>query len=276
MFHPLAYLVHQKHPFLIQFTENFGIRYYGLAYLTGFLVAWLLFRAYWKYGKTPINPEMQGDIMFAAILGVMIGGRLGYFIFYDPTTLLENPIDLFRVWDGGMSSHGGMLGVFIGVVWVCRKRHISLLHAGDMIVSMTPAGLMFGRIANYINGELWGKVSLVPWAVIFPDSAQGMPISEIPPRHPSQLYEAALEGLFLVLYTQWRVWKTPALARQPGRLAGEFFLLYAVGRVIAEQFREPDVGVALLFGLSRGSVLSLLVAAAGIAVLIISARKRPA
>lgn len=275
MFTPLAYWIHDWDPFLIQFTEDFGIRYYGLAYLAGFLVAAILFRLYWKKGRTPITPDLQGDFIFAAILGVMIGGRLGYFVFYDPGALLRNPLDLFRVWDGGMASHGGMAGVFLAVLWVCRKHRVSILHAGDIFTSLGPAGLMFGRLANFINGELWGKVSLVRWAVIFPDSAPGLPVSEIPPRHPSQLYEAALEGLIPLIYTQWRIWNTPVLARQPGRLAGEFLLLYAIGRIIGEQFREPDAGVALFLGLSRGSVLSFaLIVLAGV-VLFFSLRKRP-
>lgn len=269
----LAYLVHDPHPFLIQFSENFGIRYYGLAYLAGFLTAALLFRAYWKHKRTPITPEMQGDFIFAAIIGVLVGGRFGYFLFYEPATLLREPATLFRVWDGGMASHGGFIGGFLGLLWVCRKRKVSLLHAGDVFVSLAPAGLLFGRIANYINGELWGKVSLVPWAVIFPESAPGLPPVEVPPRHPSQLYEAALEGLFLLAYTQWRVWKTPVLARQPGRLGGEFLILYAIVRVIVEQFREPDVGVSLFFGLSRGSLLSLVMGILGIVVLIISRQR---
>ena len=266
----LAFWIHEWDPFLIQFTENFGIRYYGLAYLAGFGVAALLFRLYWKYQKTPINPEIQGDFIFAAILGVILGGRIGFFIFYEPGTLLHEPAALFRVWAGGMSSHGGFIGVFLGILWVCRKRRVSLLHAGDILVSLAPAGLFFGRLANFINGELWGKVSLVRWAVIFPDSAPRLPPSEVPPRHPSQLYEAALEGLIPLIYTQWRIWKTPVLAKQPGRLAGEFLLLYAIGRIIAEQFREPDAGISLLWGLSRGSLLSVFIALAGIVVIVYS------
>lgn len=269
----LAYWIHDWDPFLIQFTENFGIRYYGLAYLAGFGVAALLFRLYWKYQKTPINPDLQGDFIFAAILGVILGGRIGFFIFYEPGTLLQEPAALFRVWGGGMSSHGGFIGVFIAILWVCRKKRVSLLHAGDIFVSLAPAGLFFGRIANFINGELWGKVSLVRWAVIFPESVPGLPPIEVPPRHPSQLYEAALEGLIPLIYTQWRIWKTPVLAAQPGRLAGEFLLLYAIGRIIAEQFREPDAGVALLWGLSRGSTLSVFIALAGIVVIAFSIQR---
>jgi phosphatidylglycerol:prolipoprotein diacylglycerol transferase len=270
----LAYWIHDWDPFLIKFTENFGIRYYGLAYLAGFLAAALLFRAYWTKKRTPITPEMQGDLIFAAIIGVLVGGRFGYFLFYEPATLFQEPAALFRVWDGGMASHGGFIGGFLALLWVCRKQKVSLLHAGDIFVSLAPAGLLFGRIANFINGELWGKVSLVPWAVIFPESAPGLPPGEVPPRHPSQLYEAALEGLFLLVYTQWRVWKTPVLAQEPGRLAGEFLILYAIVRVIAEQFREPDVGVSLFFGLSRGSLLSLIMAILGVVVLVISRQRR--
>jgi phosphatidylglycerol:prolipoprotein diacylglycerol transferase len=270
----LAYWVHDWDPFLIQFSENFGIRYYGLAYLAGFLTAAFLFRTYWTKNRTPIAPDMQSDFIFAAIIGVLAGGRFGYFLFYEPATLFREPAAFFRIWDGGMASHGGFIGVFLAIVWVCRKRKVSLLHAGDIFTSLAPAGLMFGRIANFINGELWGKVSLVPWAVIFPESAPGLPPAEVPPRHPSQLYEAALEGLVLLVYTQWRIWKSPVVAREPGRLAGEFLLLYAVGRVIAEQFREPDATVSLIFGLSRGSILSLVMIVLGVTVLVFARRQR--
>lgn len=148
--------------------------------------------------------------------------------------------------------------------WFARRHGIRFLHLADLIVTVAPLGLMLGRIANFINGELWGKISTVPWAVIFPDSAPyGTPIEAIPPRHPSQLYEAALEGALLLAFMQWRFWRTSAI-RQPGRLAGEFLIAYAVARMIGEIFREPDAGISPILGLSRGTFYSLFLIAAGL------------
>ncbi len=260
------YHVHEPDPFLIQFTETIGIRYYGLAYILGFGIAAGLLWIYWRRGRSPITPAAQGDLMFAGMLGTFIGGRLGFFLFYSPGTLLEDPVQLVRIWEGGMASHGGFIGVFVGVWWAAHKHRIPLVTAGDIAVTLAPAGLMLGRLANYINGELWGNViqSHVPWAVIFTTSAPpGTNPLLIEPRHPSQLYEAALEGLVLLVYTQWRIWCTPVVTRAPGRLAGEFLLGYAVARVISEHFREHDVGIEPFLGLNRGAWLSLGLLAAG-------------
>jgi phosphatidylglycerol:prolipoprotein diacylglycerol transferase len=262
-------------PFLIHFTENFGIKYYGLAYALGFLCAGLLLYAYWKRGRSPLNPDGQYDLLFWAIVGTLVGGRLGYFLFYSPSTFFERPLDLFKVWDGGMASHGGMLGVLFGTWWAARRNKIPFLTAGDLMCTLAPPGLLFGRIANFINGELWGHPSNVPWAVEFPirDGGQQI-IGFTEPRHPSQLYEAALEGLLLLIYTQWRIWRTPVVKEQPGRLAGEFLLGYAIVRVICEQFREPDPGIGSPLGLNRGAWLSLAVAVAGIFLIMRTVRRR--
>lgn len=259
-----AYYVHTPHPFLIRFTENFGIRYYGLAYVLGFVAAAVLLHFYWKRGRSPLSPTAQSEMLFWIILGTLLGGRLGSFLFYAPGELLRDPLAFFRVWDGGMASHGGFLGVVAGMWWAARKNKIPFLTAGDIVCTLAPPGLMLGRIANFLNGELWGKVTDVRWAVIFPTSDPGKPPLLIEPRHPSQLYEAALEGLVLLVFTQWRIWRTPVLARQPGRLAGEFLVGYAVARIICEQFREPDVGIAPVLGLNRGAWLSLGLLAAGV------------
>lgn len=268
--HPfLAYWVHDWSPFLYRFTENFGIRYYGLAYLAGFAAGWWLLVRYAKKGLTPTNAEQIGDLMTALVVGVLVGGRLGYFVFYQPDTIWRDPVTLLRVWDGGMASHGGFIGVAIALWWCGRSFRLPWRHLGDLVVSVAPAGIFFGRVANFINGELWGKTSRVPWAVIFPASAEpGTPVELIAPRHPSQLYAAALEGLLLLGLTQWLVWRTPLLRRSPGRIAGVFLIGYAVVRMIDEVFREPDAGVSLLFGLSRGTFYSIFLVGGGLALIL--------
>src|SRR3954468_2379481 len=235
---PLAYWVHHLNPFLIQFSENFGIRYYGLAYLTGFAAAvWLLHR-YWRAGRSPFPFEAITDLMTFIVLGVLIGGRLGYFFLYQTHTLRADPFAFFRVWEGGMASHGGFIGVLVALWWWSRKRGAPLLQVSDLIVTTAPVGLLFGRIANFINGELVGKMTTVSWAVIFPhneiDAKDGRAAV---PRHPSQLYEAACEGLLLLLFMQWRFWRSNVARDQPGRLSGDFLIAYALVRMFCEQFR---------------------------------------
>lgn len=261
----LAYRVHQPHPFLIQFSENFGIRYYGLAYLAGFLAAGWLLRRYHQAGRSPLDTNGIFDLMTYLIAGVIIGGRLGYFLLYQPGLVIRDPLALIRVWEGGMASHGGFVGVIFALWWFTRKRAISLLQVADLVVSVTPLGLFFGRLANYLNGELWGTTTDVPWAVIF-DKTGGGPF----PRHPSQLYEAMLEGLLLFALLQWRFWKSSCTRAQPGRLSGEFLVAYSLARVLGETFREPDA--ALVFGLSRGTFYSIFLLLGGIAVLAFTAR----
>ena len=262
-----AYHAHQPRPFLIQFTETFGIRYYGLAYILGFLVgAWLLSR-YYKKGLSPYNSEQQTDLFVALIVAVVAGGRVGYFLFYTPELILSEPWKVFFVWEGGMASHGGFTGVAVATLYIARKHRQSFWLTADLVCSLAPAGLLFGRIANYLNGELWGKVTNISWAVLFSTAPDGGTL----PRHPSQLYEAALEGLFMLLYSQYRIWKTPTLKKHPGSLVGEFLLIYSILRVVGEQFREPDA--ALTLGLSRGTTLSILMGLAGL-VIAISAHSR--
>lgn len=271
----LAYWVHDLSPFLIQFTDSFGIRYYGLAYLAGFAVAWWILIRYAKGGRTPLNSEQVGDLMTALVLGVLIGGRVGYFVLYQPSVFWQEPLALLRVWDGGMASHGGFAGVFAALWWCGRRFGVSWRHLGDLVVSVAPVGIFFGRVANFINGELWGKVSSVPWAVVFPASgAPGTPFEQIPPRHPSQLYAAALEGLLLLAIMQWLVHRTSWLRRSPGRASGVFLIAYAVVRSLDEFFREPDAGVSPILGLSRGTFYSLFLVVAG-AALIATSRSGP-
>jgi phosphatidylglycerol:prolipoprotein diacylglycerol transferase len=262
----LSYWVDNLSPFLVRFSDSLGIRYYGLAYALAFLIAALLVHLYWHVGRSPLNPKIQSDLMMAIVAGVFVGGRLGYFLLYSPATLWQEPLALFRVWEGGMSSHGGFAGVCLAMFWLVRKHKLAWRPVADILATLAPPGLFFGRIANFINGELWGKISYVPWAVIFPKSApEGMPLAAIPPRHPSQLYEALLEGLFLAIYTQLRFWRSNVTREKPGQLAGEFLVLYAIVRAIGEIFREPDA--SLFFGLSRGTFYSLFLAVAGVGLI---------
>ena len=211
------------------------------------------------------------DLMFWATLGVIVGGRLGYVIFYKPGFYLENPERILALWQGGMAFHGGLIGVALAIVLFCRKRRIDMFSAGDLAACAVPLGLLLGRLANFVNGELWGRVSDVPWAMVFPG---GGPL----PRHPSQLYEAFLEGLLLfVVINLWRR-RTGALDR-PGELTGLFCAGYGIARFIVEFFRQPDAflpGSGFLFGfVTMGQLLSLPLVALGV-WLILRARKRAA
>lgn len=249
------YWVHDLSPFLIRFSEGVGIRYYGLAYLLAFVVAYFLLSYYHRRKRSPLDPDQLSSAFFAIIIGVMAGGRLGYFLFYDFEALLENPVSLFKVWEGGMASHGGFIGVAVAVLWISRRQKVAVLRLSDLLATVAAPGLFFGRIANFINGELWGRVATIRWAVRFPQSVpSGTPVDQIPPRHPSQLYEAALEGLLVFAYIQLRFWKSSARL-YPGQLTGEFFIVYAIGRIVSEMYREPDA--ALILGMSRGTFYSI-------------------
>jgi phosphatidylglycerol---prolipoprotein diacylglyceryl transferase len=273
---PFAYWVHNLQPFLVEFSEGIGIRYYGLAYLAGFFAAaWLLHR-YWRAGRSPFPTDAITDLMTYIVVGTLVGGRLGYFLLYQPEALLTEPWSVIRVWDGGMASHGGFVGVVLAMWLWARKRKVRFFTVSDLIVTVAPVGLLFGRIANFINGELYGKISYVAWAVIFPQSAPpGTPISRIPPRHASQIYEAALEGALLLAYMQWRFWRSNVTRDRPGQLGAEFLIAYAIVRVIGEIFREPDA--SLLFGVSRGIFYSFFMIIAGVIIILRTRRaSRPA
>jgi phosphatidylglycerol:prolipoprotein diacylglycerol transferase len=261
-----TYWTHDLDPFLIRFGENLGIRWYGLSYLLGFLAGFLLLRLYFKKDRSSIDPNQQTNLMTCIILGVLVGGRFGYMLLYSSgrASFVENPMSLFKVWEGGMASHGGFIGVTIAVYIFARRNQIPVLRVGDIVATLAPAGLCFGRIANFINGELWGKASQVSWAVIFSDSGAG-----VQPRHPSQLYEAGLEGLVVFLYIQHRFWQNRVAQEHPGQLAGEFFIAYSIARIICEQFREPDD--VLIAGISKGQFYSLGLVAFGV-ILIMLAR----
>ena len=272
---PLAYWVHNLSPFVpyLQFTEKIGVRWYGLAYVLGFVGgAWLIQRAA-KAGRSQLHVDKTWDLIVALVAGVMIGGRLGSFIFYHPEDFIHDPLSFFRVWEGGMASHGGFIGLAVAIALYARSQRVPFLHLSDVVVSAGPLGLLFGRIANFINGELWGNIVDVPWAVIFPLSKPpGTPLDQIQPRHPSQLYEAALEGGLMLAYVQWRFWRSDITRVTPGRLTGEFLIGYGLVRIIGEQFREPDA--ALILGLSRGAFYSIFMVIAGAVMIFISLRSK--
>lgn len=253
--------VHNLDPMIIRFNENMGIGWYGMAYIAGFYAALAIHYYYVRIQRSVLTAPQGETALYVIILGIIGGARIGYCLLYALPETLQNPLFLFQIWNGGMSFHGGLVGVVISLWWITRKYQISYLQLGDMVAPLVPPGILFGRCANFINGELWGHVSNVPWAVIFPRSAAtGTPVTEIAPRHPSQLYEAATEGLILFTYLQWRYLFTDA-RKYPGRIAAEFLMLYACFRIFCEFFREPDA--ALILGISRGMFYSLFMIAAG-------------
>jgi phosphatidylglycerol:prolipoprotein diacylglycerol transferase len=248
----------------------FTLRFYSLAYLAGILFAyWHLSRMIRQAGA-PLAQRHVDDLFFYCTLGIILGGRLGYALFYDQA-LWANPLNLFKLWEGGMSFHGGLIGVVLAIFWVCRAGKLSFVRVSDYIAPCAPLGLFFGRIANFINGELWGKVAGpdVRWAMVFPD---GGPFA----RHPSQLYEAALEGFVLGLVLFVLFWRTRARWR-PGLLMGVFSLGYGAARFVVEIYREPDAQLtefAARTHLSMGQWLTVPMILLGL-FLIIRALRRP-
>jgi len=260
-----SYWIHDLSPFLWRFPGELanwgpgGIRWYGISYLLGFISAYFLLKLYFKHNRSPYDQEQIMNLITFQIIGVLIGGRIGYLLLYQGEKFLSDPLTIFRVWEGGMASHGGFVGVFVATLWYAKKSSQSIKPIGDLIVSIVPPGLFFGRIANFINGELWGKVTQVEWGVIFPkapDFALGMA------RHPSQIYAAISEGLIPFIYIQWRFWRSSIPNKYPGQLAGEFLILYSIARIFNELFREPDA--TLLFGISRGQFYSIFLLIGGV------------
>ena len=250
------------------------IRWYALAYVGGLAFAWWHMRRLAgtrPAGSRIVDDRAVDDLMFWAALGVIVGGRLGYVLFYKPGFYLANPERIFALWQGGMAFHGGLIGVALAIVLFCRKRGIDMFSAGDLAACAVPLGLLLGRLANFVNGELWGRVSDMPWAMVFPG---GGPL----PRHPSQLYEAFLEGLLLlVVINLWR--RRAGALNRPGELTGLFCAGYGLARFVVEFFRQPDAFLpdsGFLFGfVTMGQLLSLPLVALG-AWLILRARKRAA
>ena len=227
------------------------IRWYALAYLAGFLLGWKY--ALHLCGLNPNNRPTRDDIdnfVPFAVLGVILGGRLGYVLFYQPTLYAASPLDAFKVWEGGMAFHGGALGVIIALILFAWQQKIQLLRLSDIVCACVPIGIFFGRIANFINGELFGRITDAPIAFIFPRGGNY-------PRHPSQLYEAALEGalLFVILLLLYKKFN---FASRPGVVTGTFLLGYGAFRMGVEFFREPDAHIGFLFGsISMGQLLSV-------------------
>ncbi len=249
-----------------------AIRWYALAYIVGILLGWLYARrlirndALWR-GRAPLTVANFDDFIIWVTFGIILGGRLGYVLFYNPAYFAANPLEILQVWGGGMSFHGGFAGCVIAVLLFARSAKIPVLSLGDLTCAVAPIGLLLGRIANFINGELWGRPTDVPWAFVFPGAG---PL----PRHPSQLYEAALEGLVLFIVLAIAV-RMGALKR-PGLTIGLFAIVYALGRSFCEFFREPDPQLGFLWGgLTMGMLLSIPLFLAGIAF-VWHAMRRPA
>ncbi len=241
-----------------------AVHWYGLAYVAGILLGWLVARDLlrrpnlWPNGAPPATVEQIDDFILWVAIGIVAGGRIGYILFYDFSAVATNPMRAIEVWNGGMSFHGGFLGAALAMVFFARKHLVPLWSLFDIVASVAPLGIFFGRVANFINGELWGRPADLPWAMAFPT---GGPF----PRHPSQLYEAALEGLLLFLLLQLLARAFGAL-RHPARITGIFVTLYAAARIFVEFFREPDAQIGYLFGgwLTMGMVLSLPMALVGL------------
>jgi phosphatidylglycerol:prolipoprotein diacylglycerol transferase len=299
----LAYYLHDLDPFIFRLWGDFGPRWYGMAYVLAFACGFWLLRVLAKRGYTQLRVEQAGDfITWAALFGVMLGGRIGYVLFYRPDMLLD-PLSIVRVWEGGMSSHGGMIGLIVCTYWYAWRHKLSWTNLGDNLVVVAPIGLFFGRCANFINGELYGRLTNVPWAMLFPkellepaNAAEGerallaaervnpslttpetivsalhgsprlraviRPI--LTPRHPSQIYEALLEGVVLFAI----LWLVRTRTRQPdGVLTGLFFVCYAIFRIVVEYFREPDA--SLIAGFTRGQFFSFFLIAIGLAFIVV-------
>jgi len=301
-----AYYLHDLSPLIFRLWDNVGPRWYGLAYVLAFASSYLLFRVLARRGYADLPLARVGDfITGAALFGVLLGGRLGYVFFYKPDMLRE-PLSILRVWEGGMSSHGGMLGVLAFTFYYARRQKISWFNLGDNLVVTVPLGLFFGRCANFINGELFGRATNVSWAMQFPKELLDYPNeagraiticsqidpslnsaeaiiagvrhnaqvkdslrSILTPRHPSQLYEALFEGVVLFAI----LWFVRTRTRQPnGVLTGLFFIGYAIFRIAIENFREPDA--SLIAGVTRGQFFSLFLIAIGVAF-VTAAKMRP-
>lgn len=298
----LAHYIHDLSPFVFEIRPGVGIRWYGLSYVLAFLGGYLLFKWLAEKGYSQLSAEKAGDfITWAALCGVLLGGRLGYFLFYQPHLILHDPLAFFRVWDGGMSSHGGMLGLIVVTFVYARIHRISWPGLGDNLCVVAPIGLFLGRVANFINGELYGRPTEAAWGVVFPSELATWPVETrraveadlaashaaaptldqavamagsdpvvreilleyLPARHPSQLYEAVLEGLVLFAILWWMRTKT----RQPfGMITGAFFVFYAIFRIMVEFVREPDAPLTWLF--TRGQLLSFGLIAIGLAFMI--------
>jgi phosphatidylglycerol:prolipoprotein diacylglycerol transferase len=250
----------------------FVVRWYALAYIVGILLGWVYARhiirseKLWG-GPAPMAVTDFDDFVLWVTLGVILGGRTGYVLFYNPVYFAAHPLEIVQLWKGGMSFHGGFVGVVLAVVLFARRRRIPFLSLGDVTAAVYPIGHFLGRIANFINGELWGRSTDVPWAMVFPG---GGPL----PRHPSQLYEAVLEGLVLLIVLN--ICMRAGALKRPGLVLGIFAVGYGITRCFCELFREPDVQLGFLWGgLTMGMLLSLPLILVGIALIVAALRREP-
>ncbi len=241
-----------------------AVHWYGLMYLIGFALVWVLGRWRIRHGKSDLTLRDLEDVIFYCVLGVVLGGRLGYVLFYKPEEYFAHPLEIFYVWQGGMSFHGGLIGVIVVLLIFARSRGRKLLEVGDFIAPLIPLGLAAGRLGNFINGELWGRPTTLPWGMVFPQTHDNIA------RHPSQLYEMGLEGFALFALVWW-------FARKPrpvGQVSAVFLMGYGLFRFLVEFTREPDYFLGLLAGgLSMGQLLSLPMILIGAVIFYLSARK---
>jgi phosphatidylglycerol:prolipoprotein diacylglycerol transferase len=250
----------------------FAVRWYALAYIGGIVFGWLYARQFIKSdrlwgGRSPISLPQMDDFILWVTLGIILGGRIGYVLFYNPAYFAAHPAEIVRLWEGGMSFHGGFLGCVIAVAAFARHHRIPILSLGDITCAVGPIGLFLGRIANFINSELWGRPTDVPWAIVFPNGGPA-------PRHPSQLYEAGLEGL--VLFTLLALMIRAGALKRPGLIVGAFATIYGFARIAGELFREPDPQLGFLWGgLTMGMLLSVPMVVAGLALIARALRLPP-
>ena len=248
-------IIHNFDPVFID-LGFFQIRWYALAYIAGIIIGLIYAKKIAiatkrKVFRYDVNPNLVDDLISYLIIGIILGGRIGYVLFYNLSYFIENPIKIFFVWEGGMSFHGGLVGVTILILFFSKKNNVGLFPLTDIISCAAPIGIFFGRLANFINGELYGKVTTFPWGVVFPNAG-----SE--PRHPSQIYEAGLEG-FLLFFIMYFLFVKNKLLAKTGIATLFFLIFYSLFRLISENFREPDIHLGYIFySLSLGSVLSLI------------------
>jgi phosphatidylglycerol---prolipoprotein diacylglyceryl transferase len=246
---------------------NFALRYYGLAYLFGIFIGWWLLKRMLTRSAPPMTPEQVDEFIIWATLGIVLGGRLGYVLFYSPPGYLANPLNLFAVWKGGMAFHGGVIGVTVAAALFAWRNKLNWLRLIDFVVCVYPIGHLFGRLANFVNAELWGRPTDGSWGIIFPDAGPE-------PRHPSQLYEAGLEAIVPMLILTWLFWRSDARLF-PGRLAGVFCIAMGLGRFIAEFYREPDRDLGFLStGLTMGQTLTVPMIVIGLVLIWIGGRRK--
>ena len=243
----------------------FSVRWYALAYIGGLLLGWGILRWLVSSPEDSVSKGALDDLVNFGLIGIILGGRLGYVFGYNALYYLQNPIEIFYIWQGGMSFHGGFLGMVLSVIFVARRHRIRILALGDLVALVAPIGLFLGRVTNFINGELYGRVTDVPWAFVFPGGGDL-------PRHPSQLYEAVLEGfvLFVILAVAYRY----GARQRPGLMLGLFMTCYASFRILVEFFREPDSHLGFIFSdVTMGQILSLPMLGIGIYILVYAYRK---